>query len=563
MSRSRTLVGLFALASFVVGLNLLVLKQSPFLPSVLLTLGAGVLAGLVWVALVLVSMTQHSAQEGKSLYGLNTVVSSVLFLAICILLYAFVQRWDRSWDLTQEGRRQLSQQTVQVLENLDKDVAVLALFLRIDDELVRIARDKTERFLEQCGKHTSHLHVEFLDPQIDRLRLEGLGITHASTQGTVILRCGSAQKVITLQGGSPRLEEREFTNKLVNVIRDAKPKVCFLTGHGERNVDDANERTGGSVLRQILEGESYEVERIPIRVTRPEVPPDCDILVINGLGTSGARADLHPNEIRAIQEFLDQGGRLLVMIDAWRKVVRTERQLEQLVPWLAKRYGIVVGDDLVVSPATRTQIEFSPDTSLFDDTDPRALFRGCFNNEHPITRDSDQHVLFSAISGARTVGLAADLPDGVVGMGLLRTSPDFYAETDLEAAMTSGTAFKDDTERAGPLSMAAAVTAKTDFLVGDTGRTRDARIVVVGDSDFASNALLSVIPGNLNFALNAMAWLSENEELIAIRPTGKQDPPIILSNFDQRAVVYVSVLGTVQVVVAAGFVAYWLRRKHQ
>jgi len=130
--------------------------------------------------------------------------------------------------------------------------------------------------------------------------------------------------------------------------------------------------------------------------------------------------------------------------------------------------------------------------------------------------------------------------------------------------MTTGTAFKGDDETAGPLPMAVAVAARTDLVVDDTtGRTRDARIVVAGDSDFASNGLLSVVPGNLNFTLNAMAWLSENEELMAIRAAGKQDPPIQLSGFDERAVVYVAVLGTVQAVVAAGCLAYWRRRRHQ
>ena len=113
------------------------------------------------------------------------------------------------------------------------------------------------------------------------------------------------------------------------------------------------------------------------------------------------------------------------------------------------------------------------------------------------------------------------------------------------------------------MPLAVAVTAKTDELVGDTGMTRDTRIVVVGDSDFASNAQLTVVPGNLNFVLNVFAWLSENEELIAIRPSGKQDTPVILSEGDRRAIVYVTVLGTSQAVVLAGFIAYLLRRKHR
>lgn len=389
--------------------------------------------------------------------------------------------------------------------------------------------------------------------------LEGLGITHASTQGTIIIRCGTRQKVITLIGGSPRLEERDFTNGLINVVRDAEPKVCFLTGHGERSIDDENEKTGGSLLKKLLEGEAYTAERIPIMISRPEIPTDCDILVINGLGLGGPQSDLHPEEIRAIQAYLDRGGRLLILLDPWQKMVTAAKQTEQLLPWLEKRYGILVDNDMALSPTSRWNVELSPDTSLFL-REANSEFRGCFNNAHRITQNTDQKMMLAA---ARSVRLAEKMPDGVVGMQLLRTTPDFFGEKDVATFVSTGKAVKTSEDLEGPLSMAVAVTAKTDFLIGDSGQTRDARIVVVGDSDFVSNGQLTVIPGNLNFILNAVAWLSENEELIAIRPTGKQNSPVILSEFDRQATVYIAVLGTVQAVVAAGVIAYFLRRRYQ
>ena len=164
---------------------------------------------------------------------------------------------------------------------------------------------------------------------------------------------------------------------------------------------------------------------------------------------------------------------------------------------------------------------------------------------------------------ARSVRLEPKLPDGVVGFELLRTPPAFYAETDVVALKETGKAYKSPDEADGPVPVAVAVTAKTDFQVGDTGQTRDARIVVVGDSDFASNAQLTVVPGNLNFIFNAIAWLSEIEDLIAIRSTGKQDAPVLLTAADRRVVVYAAVLGTLQAVIVVGFIVYLKRRRYQ
>ena len=143
----KSLAGYAALIGLVGGLNLLVFRQNPFALSVLFTFGAGILAGLVWIGLTILLVVRRSAKEGRALYGLNTVLMSTLFLGICIVLYAFAAHLNKSWDLTQEGRRELAPQTMQVLQNLDKDVNVIAFFLKVDDELVSIAREKTERFL--------------------------------------------------------------------------------------------------------------------------------------------------------------------------------------------------------------------------------------------------------------------------------------------------------------------------------------------------------------------------------------------------------------------------------
>jgi len=557
MRRFRMIVGFAALVALAAGLNLLVLKQDAFVASVYFPLILFFLLGLVWIVLLVLTVTRHSRSENKALYGLNTVVSSIVFLAICVVIYAFAQHWDASWDLTQEGRRELSDQTVQVLKTLNKDVTVTCFFMQLDDPLIEIARDKTERFLEQCGRYTDRLKIEFLDPQIAVAQAQSRGITHISPQGTVVLSCGTQMKVITFTGASPRLEERDFTNALVNVIRDAKSKVCFLTGHGERNIDDDNEHSGGSLLKMSLDGEAFSAERIGILITRPEVPADCDILVVNGLGLSGPQSDLHPNEIKAIQEFLDRGGRLLVALDPWVKVSNVPNQTEQFLPWLRQRYGIVVGNDIVVSPTEGWRAELSSDTSLFNDRDESIYeFRGSFNTTHPIMKGRDMKMLFSL---TRSVSLADPMPDGVVGSVLLRTTPDFYAETDVATLTQTNKGAKGPDEMAGPVPLAVAVTAQTD----DTGQTRDARIVVVGDSDFMSNAQIGVIPGNFNFIMNIMAWLSENEELIAIRPTGEENPPVILSSLDERLIVWVAVLGTVQAVVAAGILMFVLRRSYR
>ena len=49
------------------------------------------------------------------------------------------------------------------------------------------------------------------------------------------------------------------------------------------------------------------------------------------------------------------------------------------------------------------------------------------------------------------------------------------------------------------------------------GEGTEARIVVIGDRDFASNRWLGSLY-NLDLAMNALLWLAEEEQRVAIRP---------------------------------------------
>ncbi len=556
MNTWRRWTGLGALLLVAAAFNTLFWTENVFALSVLVPMAGGFVLGLAWLAGVLLSVARPGALEGRTVGGLNAVVSSLVFLGICVVLYMFLQSWKASYDLTKEGRRELSPMTQQVLRNINAPVEVTCFFLRVDDELVVIAREKTRRFLDQCRQYTDQIKIEELDPTIDRSRLEAMNITHASPQGTVVVKSGGKQRVILLSGGSPRLEEREFTNALINVLRDAQPKVYFLTGHKERDVLDEKGEDGAAVFAKLLNGESYQVDRLAIKISDPQMPADCDVLVIDNL-----KSDLHPLEMEAVDKWVSAGGRLLVLFDPWRSVTPGYGGGEQLRPWLEKRFGVKVGSDVVITDKSENiwQLELTNDGRPFEKIDAGFMqFHGCFAAEHPITRTFDQTILLKAV---RSVGMAEKAPEGVAGVELLRSTPDFWAETDTEKLLTTGKARLNEGERKGPIPVAVAVSQKIAANASPKGRT-DARVVVVGDSDFTSNTQV-VVPGNLNFVLNVFAWMNESEDLIAIRPTGREAVPLVLSDTQRRTAAWVGVMLTLQLVVAVGAVVFLLRRKYQ
>jgi ABC-type uncharacterized transport system involved in gliding motility auxiliary subunit len=86
-----------------------------------------------------------------------------------------------------------------------------------------------------------------------------------------------------------------------------------------------------------------------------------------------------------------------------------------------------------------------------------------------------------------------------------------------------------------------------------------ARMVVVGDSDFAVNSYFRA-QGNGNLFLNMVSWLAQDEDLIAIRPKPPEDRRVILSQSQQRWLMYLTVFVLPGAVLVAG-ISVWQRRR--
>jgi ABC-type uncharacterized transport system involved in gliding motility auxiliary subunit len=105
----------------------------------------------------------------------------------------------------------------------------------------------------------------------------------------------------------------------------------------------------------------------------------------------------------------------------------------------------------------------------------------------------------------------------------------------------------------GPLPIAAAGTY-------NTGRENSqGRFVVIGSSDWASNSFIT-FNGNRDLALNAINWLSSDEDLISIRPKDPEDRRITLTQAQMRWLRISSQFLLPLIVVICGVSVWWRRR---
>jgi ABC-type uncharacterized transport system involved in gliding motility auxiliary subunit len=131
------------------------------------------------------------------------------------------------------------------------------------------------------------------------------------------------------------------------------------------------------------------------------------------------------------------------------------------------------------------------------------------------------------------------------------TSADAWAETSYRETQVR----RDDNEAKGPLGLAAVVEPSTPD-------SRKGRLIIVGDADFVSNDILSSVSnvGNLDLFMNAVNWLSTEEELITIRPKAPEDRQITLTAPQARAIIYSNIIFVPVLVLVAGGLVWWRRR---
>ncbi|MFA4947575.1 MAG: DUF4350 domain-containing protein [Candidatus Krumholzibacteriia bacterium] len=478
--------------------------------------------GIMFVAASAVLNLRGARSEGSrrnTRFGINAAVSIIAFAAILIFLQTLASRHGVSFDSTANKRFSLSPQTVKILDRLAKDV-VFTCFFKAD------APDRTvlSDLLGEYAGENPRVKYSFTDPDKDPVTARRYKIR---SYGTIVAESGGNEEQFT------QITEEKLTNAILKVTRDTKKVIYCLTGHGEKSIDDAQPACL-SGLKSSVEAEGYAIKNLI--TLRDSIPPDCTILLI-----PGPEKDLYASERGMIERFMSEGGSVLVLIDPLVDVPQLEG--------IAAGYGIEVTRSIVVDRFARliSGNYLTPVVNQY--------------GNHPITEGFKVASFFPQV---RAIVVAKDKPPLVEIEVLASTGVSAFGETNLTEVLKGKTQYEPDRDLAGPLGVA--VVAKKEIAPSQArndeagGGTRYGRIVVFGDSDFASNAYLG-LSGNKDLILNAIGWLAEEEDLIAVRAKDPVNQPVVLNMRQGRTVFWLPVVGLPAIVGCIGVLVLVYRRR--
>ncbi len=222
------------------------------------------------------------------------------------------------------------------------------------------------------------IHYRLVDPNQDMLLARQYDVGRYRDNVTVVER-GETRELV------PDMESEEhLTNALIRVLSGEKRRIYFLEGHQEASAEDGSE-SGFLMAAAAIRDQSYEV--LPLNVMETgRVPEDCRVLLI-----PGARKPLLPEEINLIDNYLGQGGKVMILLDP-------EYQ-SGLDEWLLN-WGVRVGSNLVVDNSA---------AGVRQGAGPTEPLLYNYDREHPVTAPVDESFHHHA---HRALGAAGGHPAG-------------------------------------------------------------------------------------------------------------------------------------------------------
>ena len=461
-------------------------------------------------------------------------------LAIVLALNVIASATGASWDLTATRQFEISPQAAQALAALTVDVDVTGFVVLADEDDVRY-QGTAEGYLRQFAGHAGErLSYRFVDPELEPATAREFGVVSAPA-----LLFTSQATGLRASVGAGVLSEQQLLTAILTVTGTQQHAVYFLTGHGERSIDDL--RTGGSGLGLAAAGlraDGYRVASLS-PADAGGIPDDASLLVIAAPSRTVPAA-----EEQAVIRWLEDGGRALLMLD-------TPPETRDAMGGLIGAWG------LETIPGTIVDLE----RSGAGDVRTLAVQRDQYLGQTPVTEGG---AIVEPLGTTLFPGAVAFRPADAVGARIERGDP---VPVRFEPLVTTSRASwvvegveedpMEGRDAPGPHTPHLIVQA-SDRVAGASPEAFDAASVsttlaVLGDVDFASNRHFNSV-SNADFLLNTVNWLLEDEPLISVRPRQEVFRPLVLTAPEYNFVRYVSWFLLPALIAAAGVVVWWRRR---
>ena len=521
-----------------------------------IALGVVCFAYTVWIS-------RRELQGGIRLRSTRTGIQVALMIVVVTAILVVVElvsvKHFKRWDVTPGNFYSLSAKTINLLNKLDREKKRI--------EIISFTRKLLEPavtdILQQYTRASKQISFRFLNLDASPRTAKKYEV---DAYGTLVVIHHFSKEEIEKQNKSNTageekkptfrsekifdLSENALANAILKTIQSEQKRVFYLTGHGER-LFTGQGREAMRALAIGMRDDNYQVDEL-LLLRKKGVPENTSMLII-----AAPQKELEETEIKYIDDYIKSGGKLLVFLEPGTKLRRLVALLE--------RYGFEIPETFVVDPQS-VRYELAGGNIIT-----------------PFASDYGLHEITKQLKGFATVFptvrkvSAKGMPKaGLHSEELVKTGPGSF--TVKELGIQNGELYYDsNTKKDGPVPIGAAVSVTLDLYklaqgqgAQDDAKTpaptmkknekNEAKIVVFGDADFASDAYIGA-QGNGNLVFNTVNWLGGEKDLITIRPKSRTGEPLVLAGGEGRFVHLFTVWVMPLFIILIGAAVYVRRRQ--
>ncbi len=491
----------------------------------------------------------------------QTVISNfLLILFIVAVINLILQRFVLRLDFTADGEYTLSKASKQVLKNLDEVITVTAYFSdELPQKLVKYKDDFKNQLTEYRALSSGNIEYKFINPNESeesetKAQQKGIAPMLISVNESDKVQQMRAYMGLTMEKGNkteviasimqPIQAGVSIEYALISAIRKLsikeKSSLGFVQGNNEAKTSEFD-----AVLKELRS--IYQIEEYTIK-------PQEDIPTLyKSLIWIAPKDTLEPFVLEKVDRYLSAGGRLFMAFDAFQNNAQMGNFVFAnpdigLRTWLANK-GLYV-DTAIVTDTKCGQVMAVQDLGGFRMQVP-VLFpymvitskmakhpiteglEGVYLNFTPYLSASKSNTAFSILpllSSSEQTG--SQVPPFGIDINRKWTKGDFMEGEKMLAALLE--------QNQGKIVV---VPTASSFLSASEGQPQQ------------------LAPDNLNFALNAIEWLSDDSGLMEVRNKAITSRPInteALSDASRETIKYLNLLLPIGLILA-----YALLRRRQ
>jgi len=449
-------------------------------------------------------------------------------------------------DFSRSQKFALSTQTKRIFRELKSPLKITVFFSRTSISPVSALFGDVQNLLDEyVFSGRKRISVEFIDPVRDLTRAREAQAAHKfrADENVLVLEYDGRTSFLPVSemadfdlsplasGGKPELlafkGEAALSSAILALVSPEKKRVYLVQGHGEPGPGPDSPITTFSeqVGRLNLSLQPLDL------ATLDHVPRDASAVII-----TGPQSDFSPREVQALETYWNDGGRLLVLLDP-------DARTPALDGFLAAAGLRPRGDRVLrlvgLGFATGILREVTAD----------------FSERSPITKRLAGLRIF--LPGA-TQSIALEEKEGVILQSLISPLEEFWGEADHRVPPGGGVRYDDGRDAGQPLSVAAS--ASRGGVEDDRLEIANAKLVVVGNSQFALDAALTRGPAGLDFLVSSVSWLVDRGNLAGAAP---KVPRYFSVRIDDGQLALLALVSLVAMPLGAGLLAIfvWVRRR--